>query len=150
MENKPQLNSERTPEEVIAYMLENDAFSRWMGLEVIEIRKGHVSLRGKIKAEMMNGIGTVHGGVTFAMADSAFAFACNMDNRRSVALDLSISFTNPAYIGDILTIVCEEMNSTRKTGLYEVKIHNQAQKMVALFKATAYRLDIPVVPEQNL
>lgn len=134
---------------VVDYMLENDAFSQWLGLELKELKKGYVKLSAVIKPQMMNGIGSVHGGITFAMADSAFAFACNMDNRKSVALDLSISFTHPGKVGDIFTIVCEEINSTRKTGLYEVKIWNQNEKMMALFKATAYRLDMPVIPETN-
>lgn len=138
--------SKPNKEEVVAYMLENDAFSRWLGLEIKEIRAGYVCLQGKIRPEMMNGIGTLHGGVTFAMADSAFAFACNMDNRKSVALDLSISFTHAGYQGDVFTVVCQEINSTRKTGLYEVKIHNQNNQLIALFKATTYRLDVPVIP----
>lgn len=135
--------------EVVDYMLKGDAFSRWLGIELVEMKRGYVRLECPIREEMLNGIGTLHGGVTFAMADSAFAFACNMENRRSVALDLSISFTKAGHVGDVFTVICQEVQSTRRTGLYEVRIQNQDTDLIALFKATCYRLDKPVIPNTS-
>lgn len=128
-------------------MIARDKFSEWLGLELLEMKPGYVRLQAAIRPEMMNGIGTLHGGVTFAMADSAFAFTCNMDNNISVALDVHISFTKAGYVGDIFTIESTEINSTRKIGLYDVKITNQHRELIALFKGTCYRVGKPLLSE---
>lgn len=134
-------------QKVVDEMLSKDKFSEWLGLELKELRPGYVRLEAKIRAEMMNGIGTLHGGVTFAMADSAFAFTCNMDNAVSVALDAHISFTKAGYEGDVFTIESTEINTTRKTGLYEVTIKNQHQELIAVFKGTCYRVGKKLIEE---
>lgn len=135
------------PRRVVDEMLARDKFSEWMGLELLELKAGYVRLQAVIRPEMMNGIGRLHGGVTFAMADSAFAFTCNMENSISVALDAHISFTKAGYVGDIFTIESKEINSTRKTGLYEVRITNQHQELVAVFKGTCYRVGKTLINE---
>lgn len=135
------------PKKVVAEMIARDKFSEWLGLELLELRPGYVRLQATIRPEMMNGIGTLHGGVTFAMADSAFAFTCNMENSISVALDAHISFTKAGYAGDIFTIESQEINATRKTGLYEVRITNQHQELIAVFKGTCYRVGKTLISE---
>jgi acyl-CoA thioesterase len=125
---------------VVKTILERDAFSKWLGLELIEYHEGYVMLQAKIRPEMMNGIGSLHGGVTFAMADSAFAITCNMENQISVALEASMSFTKAGAVNDVFTITSKELNATRKTGLYEVKVVNQRDELVAVFKGTCYRV----------
>lgn len=134
-------------QKVVDHMLVNDKFSQWMGLELLELKKGYVRMQAQIRPEMMNGIGTLHGGITFAMADSAFAFTCNMENNISVALDVHISFTKAGFVGDIFTIESKEINSTRKIGLYDVKITNQKGELIALFKGTCYRVGKPLLEE---
>lgn len=134
-------------QKVVNTLLERDQFSKWLGLELLEFRPGYVRLQAQIRPEMMNGIGSLHGGVTFAMADSAFAFTCNMDNHISVALDANISFTKAGYVDDVFTIESREINATRKTGVYEVKITNQHNELVALFKGTCYRVGKPLISE---
>jgi acyl-CoA thioesterase len=139
--------NEMDRDQVIKTLLERDQFTKWLGLELLEHRAGYIKLRGKIRAEMMNGIGSLHGGVTFAMADSAFAFTCNMENMISVALEVNISFTKAGYEGDVFTIVSKEINTTRKIGIYEVTITNQHDELVALFRGTCYRVGKTLLPE---
>ena len=88
---------------------------------------------------MMNGLGIVHGGIAFSLADSCFAFACNNRNNLSVALDTSINFTKPVHIGDVLIAEAKELHNGRSTGLYHITISNQDNIVVALFKGTCFR-----------
>lgn len=126
---------------VVTHMLEHDAFSRWLGITVLDIREGYSRVRMTIREEMVNGFGIIHGGIAFSLADSAFAFACNNRNTLSVALDTSINFIKPVYIGDILTAVATEIHNGQSTGLYQVEIRNQKDHVVALFKGLCYRTD---------
>ena len=73
-------------------MLQNDAFSRLLGLEVDEVGAGYCRLHFTVRPDMLNGFGALHGGVTFAAADSAFAFACNSHGRLSVGLSVTIDY----------------------------------------------------------
>jgi acyl-CoA thioesterase len=94
---------------------------------------------------MVNGFGIIHGGVTFAFADSAFAFACNNRNNLSVALDTSINFIKAVMIHDVLTAEATELHNGRSTGLYHILIHNQRNELVALFKGNCFRTNKPLV-----
>ena len=128
-----------TPQQVVTQMLKDDLFSQWLGIEVIEITEGYSKIKMTVRTEMMNGLGIVHGGIAFSLADSAFAFACNNRNVLSVALDTSINFLKPVQVGDILIAEAKELHNGKSTGLYQVSISNQQQHMVALFKGTCFR-----------
>lgn len=125
-------------ERVVAGMLATDAFTRWLGAEVLETAAGRSVVRMPVRAEMTNGFGTCHGGVTFALADSAFAFACNTRGTICVALDVAVSYPNPARVGDVLTAVAEAEAEPRRVGFYRVTVTNQRGEPVALFRGTAY------------
>ncbi len=120
-------------------MLSRDKFTEWLGLEVDEVGLGFCKLHYTVKPEMVNGFNKIHGGILFSAADSAFAFACNSHGRISVALDVSISFTKPAQIGEILFVEVKELHLGHKTGLYEIKTFNEAGDLFCLFKGTSYR-----------
>ncbi|MBP7273692.1 MAG: hydroxyphenylacetyl-CoA thioesterase PaaI [Saprospiraceae bacterium] len=120
-------------------MLRHDAFSQWLGIEIVSIEEGSSVLQMTVRQEMTNGFGIAHGGITFSLADSAFAFACNSHDNKSVSLECSVSHTAPVHIGDTLTAVCIQENTTNKTGLYYVTITNQHGDKVALFRGTCYR-----------
>ncbi len=120
-------------------MLQQDAFSQWLGIELLEIREGYSRIRMTIRKEMVNGFGIAHGGIAFSLADSAFAFACNNRNNLSVALDTNISFTRAVQIGDTLTAEATEIHNGRSTGVYSIGIFNQRNEQVALFKGTCFR-----------
>jgi acyl-CoA thioesterase len=126
-------------QEVVNHMMENDFFSQWMGVEVLEVKEGYSRIKMTIRKEMVNGFGIVHGGLPFSLADSAFAFACNNRNNLSVALDVTITFTKAVNIGDELTAEAKEVHNGRSTGVYLVTITNQHAQQVALFKGTCFR-----------
>ena len=101
-----------TPKAVVSQMMKDDLFSQWLGIAVIEISEGYSKIQMTIRPEMMNGLGIVHGGVAFSLADSCFAFACNNRNNLSVALDTSINFTKPVHIGMFLQTLFEGCSFT--------------------------------------
>lgn len=89
--------------------------------------------------KMQNGVGIVHGGVTFSLADSAFAFACNNINNLSPTSDISISFIKPVHVSDMLTAEAKELHNVKYIGLYQTSISNQNDHIIALFKGTCFR-----------
>ena len=133
------IEKDEIAKKVIAQVMQQDLFSQWLGIEVLEIKEGTSKIKMLVRAEMINGLGIVHGGIAFSLADSCFAFACNNRNILSVALDTSISFLKPVNVGDILIAEATEMHNGRSTGLYHVTITNQKGHIVALFKGTCFR-----------
>jgi acyl-CoA thioesterase len=132
-------------QQVVNHLLEKDLFSKWLGIEIIEAREGYSKIKITVRNEMVNGFGIVHGGVTFSLADSAFAFACNNRNNLSVALDTSINFLKPAHVGDVLTAEAKEIHNGKSTGLYQIFITNQNDHLIALFKGTCFRTNKKLV-----
>ena len=128
-----------TATEVVTHMMQQDLFSQWLGIEVLEIKEGYSKIKMTVRKEMINGFGIVHGGVAFSLADSAFAFACNSRNVLSVALDTSINFIKPVHINDVLTAEAKELHNGKSTGLYHITISNQKEHAVAIFKGTCFR-----------
>ena len=125
--------------EVVNHLVEKDLFSKWLGIEVLEVREGYSKIKMRIRQEMINAFGIVHGGITFSLADSAFAFACNNRNNLSVALETSINFMKPGHVDDVLIAEAKEMHNGKSTGLYQISITNQNDHLIALFKGTCFR-----------
>ena len=136
--------------DVVTHMMENDFFSQWMGVTVLEIKEGYSKIRMEVRKEMVNGFGIVHGGIPFSLADSAFAFACNNRNNLSVALDCAITFTKAINNGDTLTAEAKEIHNGRSTGVYLITISNQLDQQVALFKGTCFRTTKKLIPSGSL
>lgn len=128
-----------TAQAVAEKVFEKDLFSQWLGIEILEIKDGFSKIAMTVRSEMINGLGIVHGGIAFSLADSAFAFACNNRNNLSVALDTSINFLKPVQVGDRLEAIATEIHNGRSTGLYQISICNQNQVVVAIFKGTCFR-----------
>lgn len=126
-------------QQVVDHMMDHDAFSQWMQLQVLDVQEGYSKVRMTIRKEMVNGFGIVHGGIPFSLADSAFAFACNNRNNLSVALDVTITFSKAVNIGDVLTAEAKEIHNGRSTGVYLITVTNQNNEQVALFKGTCFR-----------
>ena len=120
-------------------MLSKDLFSKWLGIQIIEIKEGYSKLQLTIRDEMINGFDIVHGGIAFCLADTAFAFACNNRNNISVALDASISYAKAVMPGDILIAESKELHNGRRTGHYHIAITNQNNQEIAFFNGTCYR-----------
>lgn len=130
-----------TPLETAQYMLSQDEFSKWMGIKLIEVREKYCLIEMPVKEEMINGLKTVHGGITFSLADSALAFSSNNTNDASVALNCIISFTKAVRLGDTLTAESIFIADTRKTAVYDITVTNQHKVMVANFRGTVYKID---------
>ena len=131
---------EKTPLELATYMLNQDYFSQWLGVELVDIKEKYCLIKMPIKKDMINGLRTVHGGVTFAFADSALAFSSNNTNDASVALNCVINFTKAVHEGDVLFAESILISDTRKTGIYDIKITNQNKDLMATFRGTVYKL----------
>ncbi|MEO5945022.1 MAG: hydroxyphenylacetyl-CoA thioesterase PaaI [Ferruginibacter sp.] len=134
-----------TAEKVIEKVMNDDKFSQWLGISIIEIAEGHSKIKMTVRPEMMNGLGIVHGGIAFSLADSCFAFACNSRNNLSVALDTSINFLKPVHVDDVLIAEAKEIHNGKSTGLYHITIMNQKEHIVAMFKGTCYRTSKRIV-----
>lgn len=124
---------------VVNQMMRDDLFSQWLGIEIIQVKEGYAKTKMTVRKEMINGLGIVHGGIAFSLADSTFAFACNNRNNLSVALDTSINFLKPIQVGDVIIAEAKEMHNGRSTGLYQVTVSNQNEHVVALFKGICFR-----------
>lgn len=120
-------------------MLDNDPFSQWMGVEVLNSAPGHCKISISIREEMTNGFGVCHGGITFSLADSALAFASNSHGKISLALENNINYTKKVSVGDTLIAETEELQNGRTIGVYKIRITNQDQQLVAEFRGTVYR-----------
>ena len=127
------------PEKVFRKMYDNDAFSQWLGIEVVKVKDGYCKLKMTVQKEMLNGFQIAHGGIAYSLADSALAFASNSHGRKSLSVETSISHTVSVKEGDVLTAITEELSLSDKIGVYLITITNQDNQEVAYFKGTVYR-----------
>ena len=113
-----------------------------MGIELVEITEGHCTLQMAVKREMLNGFGILHGGVSFAFADSALAFASNSHGRVSVSLNASMTYSKTAKEGDLLHGEARQLTIGNRTATYDVTITNKTTSdVIALFRGTVFRTD---------
>lgn len=138
--------ADRLAERVVAAMYERDAASQAIGLEILEARAGCVKVTMQVRADMLNGHDICHGGFIFAMADSAFAFACNSFNDVTVAAGVTIDFLAPARKGDRLIATATVLSRARRTGLYDVTVTRKDGSPVAAFRGRSHQLSGHVVP----
>lgn len=103
-------------------MWAEDRASRELGMRVEQVSRGRARVAMQVRADMTNGHGTAHGGYIFALADSAFAFACNSTNERTVAQACDIVFVAPAHEGDVLAAEAVERHSFGRNGIYDVRV----------------------------
>ena len=115
-------------------MWNNDQASAWFGMRIDEIDEGFAILSLTVEKKHTNGHGICHGGVTFALADSAFAFACNSRNQATVAQHNTISYTAAVKLGDVLTATAKEISLIGRNGIYDVEVTNQEGLAVAEFR----------------
>jgi len=121
-------------------MFSRDLASQKMGMQLLQTTPGGSKMHVRVREDMIQGLGACHGGYLFAFADSAFAFACNSYNRATVALDCTIDFIAPAFLGDELTISARELSRSGRTGVYVIEINNQNGDLIALFRGKSYQV----------
>ena len=139
---------ESIAEAVRSGMYERDRAAQALGITVEAIGPGFARCRMTVRDDMVQGHATCHGGLTFTLADTAFAYACNACNRATVALGAEIAFLAPARAGDVLLATARERARAGRTGVYDVEVCNGDGAVIALFRGTSYetRGDV-VAPE---
>lgn len=134
-------DEQQLAERVVGAMMARDAFSRWLGIEVLEVAPRRSTCRLTVREEMVNGFGVSHGGIAYSLADSAFAFACNTHGKVTVAIDNSITYPAPVGVGDVLTAIAKEDAASGRLGYYSAEVTNQRREVVALFRGTAFKTE---------
>lgn len=117
------------------------------GIAIEEAREGYARIRMALRADMLNGHGTAHGGIVFALADTAFAYACNSRNLRTVAAQASIVFLEPAREGDVLIAEARERSLVGRSGVYDVSMTTTDGRTIAEFTGFSRSLGGEVVEE---
>lgn len=131
-------DEQRLAERVVSSMMEKDAFSQSLGIEVVDVRPQAATVRLTVRADMVNGFGVCHGGVPFSLADSALAFASNTHGRVTVSIENTITYPKRIAVGDVLTASAEEESATNKLGFFRVTVR-RSDEVVALFRGTVYK-----------
>lgn len=139
----PQVRAERAT----AAMWADDAASQAMGMRLGEVGPGRARVSMTVRDDMVNGHAICHGGYVFALADSAFAFACNSYNRVSVAQACDITFVTPARLGDLLRADAVERARYGRNGIYDVTVRRDDGDLVAEFRGRSRELDGTLAPD---
>lgn len=128
---------------VVARMMQDDALSQWLGIEVLDASPGGSVVRMAVRPEMNNGFRVTHGGISYCLADSALAFASNSHGIHAVSIETSISHVKPVQSGDVLTAKAEEASRSTRIAVYHITVSNQEGTTVALFKGMVFRTGKP-------
>jgi acyl-CoA thioesterase len=127
-------------------MVESDACSRALGLQLLEVRPGYARMQMNVRADFLNGHGICHGGMIFTLADSTFAFACNSYNINTVAAGCSIEFLRAVKGDERLTAEAVEQSLTGRTGIYDIRVTNGEGETVAMFRGKSAQIKGTVIP----
>jgi acyl-CoA thioesterase len=121
----------------------SDPAAQALGIEVLDVAPGTVRLAMTVRADMLNGHGICHGGMLFALADTAFAYACNSRREAMVAAGASIEFLAPTPLGERLIATARETSRSARHGIYDVAVTNAAGETLAHFRGRCARLRVP-------
>ncbi len=131
----------KTAEQIVQIMLESDTYSNWLGIRVVSVGIGKCIIEMIVREEMLNGHRIAHGGVSYALSDSALAFASNSRGQKCLSIETSIAHIAKVSLGDKLIAHCSEINCGRSIGRYETLVVNQTGQLVARFSGTVYRAE---------
>ncbi len=120
-------------------MFQNDAAAKSLGMQVTAIAPGRACVTMTVRDHMANGHGICHGGLVATLADTAFAYACNSWNEQAVASGFGIDLLLAGRVGDTLSAMADMVSQGRRTGVYDVRVHNQRGELVALFRGRSHR-----------
>ena len=126
-------------QQIVNHMMKNDAFSQWLGIQVVSNTAGSAVLEMTVREEMTNGFNIAHGGITYSLADSALAFASNGGGKQSLSIETSIHHIEKVLAGDVISARASLVSETHKTAIYQIDITNNSGERVAWFKGTVYR-----------
>ena len=125
-----------SPEKIVHKMMSNDLFSKWLGIEIISIKKGYCKLSSTISKEMTNGFNLAHGGISYSLADSCFAFTINSLGKISLTKSAEISYLKKVELNDTIFAECKQNQKERR--LFTVNLFNQRKEEIAIFKGIAH------------
>ena len=129
----------KSPLEIVQYMLNNDAYSKWLGISILEVNEGFCKLTMTVHSEMLNGHQIAHGGISYAISDSALAFAANSRGYKAVSIETSIAHISPVFEGDTLIVICSEISNGKSIARYISEVFNQNNQLVARFNGTVFK-----------
>ncbi|MEM3382823.1 MAG: hydroxyphenylacetyl-CoA thioesterase PaaI [Nitrososphaerales archaeon] len=129
----------------ICEKINSDKFSKFMGIQLLELREGYSKMAMTVTENMLNFHNMAHGGAIFALADAAFAAASNSHGQTSVALCMNINYRSPANKGMRLVAECFEESLGKRTALYRIEVRSDDGKLIALSQGTVYRKDEELV-----
>jgi len=127
------------PIEIAKYLLSQDPFSLWMGVEVLEADMGYCKVGCTITKEMCNGFGVTHGGILFSLADTALAFSAASYGKVALAIDNSISFMQKTNAGQNIAASSKILYQSHKIAVFDIKVSKDNEELVAQMKGTVYR-----------
>lgn len=133
------MTDQQIAENVFHLMYDNDPFSKWLGIELISIERGKCVLQLTVREEMLNGFAIMHGGISYSLADSAFAFASNSYGKKAVSTSVIMQYPKATKEGDVLMAIAKTVSLSPKTAILDVEVSNQSGELVGLFRGTAYR-----------
>jgi acyl-CoA thioesterase len=128
-----------SPLDIVSNMLQLDTYSNWLGIQIVSITEGSCTLQMHVRNDMLNGHGIAHGGISYALADSALAFAANSAGQKAVSIETAIAHIASIQLNDTLIAYCTEVNRGKTIARYDTTIYNQDQKLVAKFHGTVHR-----------
>ncbi len=128
------MNKQALAEQVARVIEPQDRASHLLGMRLLEVRPGYARVSMRVTREMANAQQVCHGGMIFSLADSSFGYASNSHNQHALAASCSIEFLQPAHIGDELTAEAKETGHAGRTRVYDVRVTNQDQALIALFR----------------
>ena len=124
---------------IVAQMMESDAMSQWLGIEVLESAPGVCRCRLNVRDDMVNGFGIAHGAITYALADSTLAFAVNAQGRHAVSVTSTIQHLAPVMLGDVIESQAIMRSEGQRVVRVDVEVTNQRGERVAWLTATGYK-----------
>jgi acyl-CoA thioesterase len=143
------MNADETADKVARAMLAAEGTGPAWGIEIEEAREGYARIRMRLTAAMLNGHGIAHGGIVFALADSAFAYACNSRNLRSVAAQASIVFLDQAREGELLIAEAREAALVGRSGVTHVGVRTEGGRAIAEFTGFSRSLGGQLIGEDE-
>jgi acyl-CoA thioesterase len=141
------MKADRTARRVAEVLWEREGPARALGIELRAIAAGRAEIAMTVTQEMLNGHDTAHGGIVFTLADTAFAYACNSANARTVAQSATIAFLSPAKLGETLIACAERIAEQGRSGSYAVTVRGEDGRVVATFQGLSRTVGGPIVQE---
>ena len=139
------MSANETADKVARTMLAAEGTGPAWGIEIRDVREGYARISMRLRPDMLNGHRIAHGGMIFALADTAFAYACNSRNVRTVAAHASITFLEAARAGELLTAEAVEQALRGRSGVYNVTVRAEDERTIAIFQGLSRSIGGPII-----